>query len=355
MRVGLAQVAAPRDPAAAARVAADAVAACAADGARLVVLPEYASGFDPRGVGPGDAQELDGRFLTALRAAARGHGVDVLAGATLTAPAAGEGRNGRSDGEPGRDVVGGGEPGGGRAARGPGVVDAGGACGPAEGRASNAVVGGACGPAEGRASNAVVGGACGPAEDRASNAVAGGACGPAEDRASNAVVHVRADGTLGGTYRKVHLFDAFGQRESARFVPGDPAAPPLVVDADGLRLGVLTCFDLRFPESARRLVDAGAQAIVVPAAWAAGPGKVEQWTVLARARALENVAWLVGVGMAGRGVCGSSLVVDPAGAVVEQLGLAPGSVVVDLDPARVVEARRRNPALDLRRYEVRPR
>lgn len=263
MRVGLAQVATPRDAAAAVRVATDAVEACADDGAHLVVLPEYASAFDPRGTGPGDAQELDGPFLTGLRRVARDRSVDVLAGVTLTLPG--------------------------------------------------------------------------------------------EQRASNAVVHVRADGTLGGDYRKVHLFDAFGQRESDRLAPGDPAAPPLVVDVGGLRLGVLTCFDLRFPESARRVVDAGAEVIVVPAAWAAGPGKVEQWTVLARARALENVAWLVAVGMAGRGVCGTSLVVDPVGTVVERLGLGPAHVVVDLDPARVAEARRRNPALELRRYEVRPR
>ncbi|QIK84160.1 nitrilase-related carbon-nitrogen hydrolase [Sanguibacter sp. HDW7] len=267
MRVGIAQVAAPRDAEAAARISTDAIEACADDGARLVVLPEYASGFDPRGVGPDDAQTLDGTFVTALRRAARSRGVDVLAGVTLEV-----------EGQP-----------------------------------------------------------------------QGGA------RARNAVVHVRADGTLGDTYTKVHLFDAFGQRESDRFVAGDPAAAPLVVDVDGLRLGVLTCFDLRFPESARRLVDAGAEAIVVPAAWAAGPGKIEQWTVLARARALENVAWLVAVGMAGRGVCGTSLVVDPVGTVVERLGLGPGHVVVDLDPARVTGARTRNPALDLRRYEVRPR
>lgn len=270
MRVGIAQVAAPRDAEAAARVATDAIGACADDGARLVVLPEYASGFDPRGVGPDDAQPLDGTFVTALRRVARSRGVDVLAGVTF-------------------------------------------------------------------------------------GAGAGAGTGAEGARARNVVVHVRADGTLGDTYTKVHLFDAFGQRESDRFVAGDPAATPLVVDVDGLRLGVLTCFDLRFPESARRLVDAGAEAIVVPAAWAAGPGKIEQWTVLARARALENVAWLVAVGMAGRGVCGTSLVVDPSGTVVERLGLEPGHVVVDLDPARVAGARTRNPALDLRRYEVRPR
>ena len=80
----------------------------------------------------------------------------------------------------------------------------------------------------------------------------------------NAVVAVDGHGELAGTYRKVHLYDAFGHRESDRLVPGPADAPPLVVEVGGLTFGVLTCYDLRFPESARRLVDAGAQVLVVP-------------------------------------------------------------------------------------------
>src|SRR5690606_22109970 len=78
------------------------------------------------------------------------------------------------------------------------------------------------------------------------------------ERAVNVVVAIGPDGSLLGRYDKVHLYDAFGQRESDRVEPGDPAAPPLVVPVGGLRVGVMTCYDLRFPESARRLVDAGA-------------------------------------------------------------------------------------------------
>ncbi|MGP7960349.1 nitrilase-related carbon-nitrogen hydrolase [Sanguibacter sp. A247] len=267
MRVGIAQIAAPHDPAQAAIVAARAIEACADDGADLVVLPEYASAFDPRGVGPADAQALDGHFLTTVQGVARARGVHVLAGVTLTA-------------------------------------------------------------------------------DEQVDGTA---------RASNAVVHVRPDGTRGRDYRKVHLYDAYGQRESDRFVPGDPAAEPLVIDVDGLRVGVLTCYDLRFPESARRLVDAHAEVIVVPAAWAAGPGKSAQWRILAQARALENLAWLVAVGMAGPGVCGTSLVVDPSGTVVHRLGLESATVVVEIARERVTDARTRNPALTHRQYDVQPR
>jgi predicted amidohydrolase len=118
---------------------------------------------------------------------------------------------------------------------------------------------------------------------------------------------------------------------------------------------VLTCYDLRFPESARRLVDAGAQALVVPAAWAAGPGKSAQWHALAVARAIENTALVLGVGQAGRGVVGASLAVAADGEVLAALDSRPGTLVVDLDPAAVDRVRERNPSLLNRRYAVVPR
>ena len=117
----------------------------------------------------------------------------------------------------------------------------------------------------------------------------------------------------------------------------------------------MTCYDLRFPESARRAVDAGADVLLCPAAWAAGPGKIEQWTVLAQARAIESTAFVVAVGMAGRGVCGSSTAVGPDGTVRARLGLEPGQVTVDLDHADVVRTRERNPSLANRRFAVGPR
>ncbi len=175
-----------------------------------------------------------------------------------------------------------------------------------------------------------------------------------ERRAVNAVVAVDATGAVAGVYRKVHLYDAFGARESERLEPGPADAPAVVMPVAGLRFGVLTCYDLRFPESARRAVDAGADVLVVPAAWAAGPLKEMQWRALAVARAIENTAVVVAVGQAGRGVIGRSLVVGPDGVVGLELDEQPAIRTVDLDATQLEQVRRANPSLANRRYTVVP-
>ncbi|MDR3069104.1 MAG: carbon-nitrogen hydrolase family protein, partial [Cellulomonas sp.] len=205
---------------------------------------------------------------------------------------------------------------------------------------------------------AVVAGTAVPGSAVPGSAVPGSAPGPGAPesalRAVNVVVAVDGRGDLVGTYRKVHLYDAFGFRESDRLEPGPADAPPLVFDLQGLRFGVLTCYDLRFPESARRLVDAGAQVLLVPAAWAAGPLKVAHWTTLATARAIENTAPVVAVGQTGRGVVGHSLVIGPDGVVRLEMDETPALSTVDLDPAELVAVRERNPSLANRRYRVVP-
>jgi predicted amidohydrolase len=148
-------------------------------------------------------------------------------------------------------------------------------------------------------------------------------------------------------YRKIHLYDSFGYRESDVLAAGPIA--PATFELDGTTIGLMTCYDLRFPELARRLVDAGAEIIVVPAAWVAGPRKVDHWTTLLRARAIENTVYVVGVGQPPPRYSGHSLVVGPLGDVLIESGDEAEILSVELDPAAVVEARRTNPSLANRR------
>lgn len=283
VRVHAAALSTGRDAAANRDLAVAAVEAASADGAALVVLPEYTAVFDPRGVPPELAEPVDGPFVTALRDASARTGVTVVAGT------------------------------------------------------------------------------CVPGER--------------SDRAQNAVVVV-ADGQVVGDYRKVHLYDAFGHRESDRLEAGAADARPVVVPVDDLRIGVMTCYDVRFPEAARRLVDAGADVLVVPAAWAWGEHKADHWLTLLRARAIENTAYVVASAQQGHGVTGASLVIDAAGVVLAEAGApdrtaapvgglvggapsaaAPASVaaaVADLRAEHIGAVREKNPSLRNRRYRVVP-
>ena len=158
-------------------------------------------------------------------------------------------------------------------------------------------------------------------------------------------------GSAEASYRKVHLYDSFGYRESDRLSPGPIA--PVVVELGGWQVGLMTCYDLRFPEFARALVDAGAELIVVPAAWVAGPRKVDHWRTLLAARAIENTAYVAAVAQPAPRYCGHSIVIDPFGDVVAEAG--PGSpdrpdvVRATVERSVLEEARRVNPSLRNRR------
>lgn len=170
---------------------------------------------------------------------------------------------------------------------------------------------------------------------------------------TNTVVAVTAAGLV-GRYDKVHLYDAFGASESEVITAGNPSDPPLVIDVAGWRVGVQTCYDLRFPESSRRLVDAGATVIAIPSDWVPGPSKSEHWRTLLRARAIENIAWVVAANHAAPSGTGESMVVDPLGAVVVDAPVGEWVCDVVLDPGAVSAARTDNPALGNRRFRVTP-
>ncbi|MDF5752398.1 carbon-nitrogen hydrolase family protein [Spongiactinospora sp. TRM90649] len=174
---------------------------------------------------------------------------------------------------------------------------------------------------------------------------------PERPKVYNTAVAIDERGEVRAAYRKIHLFDAFTARESDLVIPG---ATPTVVELAGLRIGLITCYDVRFPELARALVDAGAEMFAVIAAWGSGPMKEDHWVTLVRARAIENTMWTAAVGQApnpevkdGFGV-GRSMLVDPLGVVHGDLGPRAEVRVIELDPALTDEVRATLPCLDHR-------
>jgi len=169
-------------------------------------------------------------------------------------------------------------------------------------------------------------------------------------RVFNSLALIDGKGRIVGVYRKTHLFDAYGFRESTFTAPGDRLLEPL--DFCGVKVGVAICFEIRFPEIFRRHAIAGAEMALVPAAWYRGPLKEETLRFLSQARAHENTLFLVVASNPGSNFVGRSMVVDPMGVVRVDLG--PGEkyqeVKVDLD--EVVEARKTLPVLRLRRPEL---
>lgn len=172
-----------------------------------------------------------------------------------------------------------------------------------------------------------------------------------DDVIYNTLVVLRR-GEVAAAYRKLHLYDAFGAMESEHVTAGDEL--PAVFDCGGFRVGLMTCYDVRFPEVARLLVDHGAEALALPAAWVRGPQKERHWEVMVAARALENTCYVLASGECGPRNIGNSLVVDPLGVAVTRLGDRPGLGWAELDRGHLDSARERLPVLANRRFRVDP-
>lgn len=175
--------------------------------------------------------------------------------------------------------------------------------------------------------------------------------GPDERRSYNTCLAYDEQGHRVASYRKIHLFDVDlpdGTRmlESSSTAAGGEA---VVVSLAGLRCGLSICYDLRFPELYRRLVDRGAELLVVPAAFTLHTGR-DHWHVLLRARAIESQCWLLAAGQwgrhpQGRTTFGHSLVVDPWGAVVSDSSDRVGFVTADVDLGYLKQVRSHLPCL----------
>lgn len=168
-----------------------------------------------------------------------------------------------------------------------------------------------------------------------------------QGRAENTLVVLR-EGKIIAHYAKLHLYDAFNVQESRLVDPGNQV-PPLI-EIDGIRFGLMTCYDLRFPEMALSLAIAGADALVLPAAWVKGPLKEHHWATLLTARALDTTCYVVASGECGNKNIGQSRVVDPLGVTIAAAGESPALLMAEIDRERIALARRQLPVLRNRRF-----
>ena len=170
-------------------------------------------------------------------------------------------------------------------------------------------------------------------------------------RTYNTAAVISPQGELVARYRKIHLFDVdipggAVLRESDATAAGDEV---VMVEIDGAKVGLSICYDVRFPELYRRLVQRGAEIMVVPAAFTAHTGKAH-WHLLLRARAIEDQAWIVAAAQWGqhnekRASFGHSMIIDPWGTVVGEQAEGDGVVIADLTQAAVTKTRTQMPCL----------
>lgn len=176
--------------------------------------------------------------------------------------------------------------------------------------------------------------------ERAGIVVVAGMFAPSADgRVFNTLIATgpSSTGYVDAHYDKIHLYDAFGFQESKTVAPGHD---PVVIDVGGVAVGLTLCYDVRFPELYVELARRGAQLVTVHASWGSGPGKLDQWTLLTRARAIDTTGYLAAVGQGhpddevaavGPTGVGGSLVASPTGEVMCSAGTDPQLLVSDID------------------------
>ncbi len=179
--------------------------------------------------------------------------------------------------------------------------------------------------------------------------------GPDDDRVYNTAVFIGRSGEVVGSYRKIHLFDIdlagkISYQESASVLSGNE---PMVVEFEGWKVGLSICYDLRFPEMYRSLVDQGAHVLTVPAAFTLQTGR-DHWEVLLRARAIENQCYVIAAGqvgehLKGRTSWGQSCVIDPWGTILEQAPDVEGITLATLERSELQRIRTQLPCLTHRR------
>ncbi len=159
-------------------------------------------------------------------------------------------------------------------------------------------------------------------------------------------------GKVISTYRKIHLYDALGFKESNKMTPGAFITKP-VKTAIG-RVGMMVCYDLRFPEISRSLAASGSEVLVAPSAWVNGYMKKEHWRTLNKTRAIENGCYVIAPDQIGHIYCGHSMAVDPYGKILLDMKQQHGIGYVEIDISKVKDTRKSLPLLNNRRTDIYP-
>lgn len=157
-------------------------------------------------------------------------------------------------------------------------------------------------------------------------------------------------GKLVSSYRKIHLYDALGFRESDKMTSGSIIPKPTKSKIG--KLGMLICYDLRFPEVSRRLALAGSEVLIAPSAWVKGESKEDHWLSINKTRAIENGCYVIAPDQVGNIYCGKSIVVDPYGKILVDMKKKQGLTIIDISLTKVRKTRTVLPLLKNRRPEV---
>ena len=173
---------------------------------------------------------------------------------------------------------------------------------------------------------------------------------PSDPRKYNTTVVINSEGELVGSYRKTHLYDAFGYKESAANKPGDKFFEP--IDTPFGKIGLFVCYEVRFPEVARYQRSKGADIIIMPTAWIAGKLKSHHFQTLITARAIENTVYMLACDLCDENCIGESVVVDPMGVTIANAGEGEGLISAVIDTDRIEAVRKKLPAYKDRRPEL---
>jgi len=161
---------------------------------------------------------------------------------------------------------------------------------------------------------------------------------------------INKSGKVVSKYRKIHLYDALGFKESKKMVPGSKIAKPSRTALG--KIGMLICYDLRFPEMSRSLVLSGSEILVAPSAWVKGKNKEDHWITINKTRAIENGCYVVAPDQVGNIYCGRSVVVDPFGKILLDMKKRQGIGVVNISSEKIKKTRTALPLLKNRRSDI---